>query len=110
MGDSVGWEECWPGHLQNWTLVLALPPTCEAALGRCLSTPRLQFPLGGLSGLHQQFLRTLPAWLFSCLGTPLPCSPVVEVVPVVIIVKAVATGETKGRGPGLRDGHSAHSP
>lgn len=46
----------------------------------------------------------------SRLGTPLPCSPVVEVVPVVIIVKDVATGETKGRGLELRDGHSAHFP
>lgn len=38
VGDSVGWGAlAWAPA--NLTLVPALPPTCGAALGKCLSTP-----------------------------------------------------------------------
>lgn len=35
-------------------------------------TFEFQFPIGGLSGLHQQSLRTLPAWLFHAWARPSP--------------------------------------
>ena len=77
-GSQKAGRQCGPGRALAWAPT-QLDPSPSSATNLWSSPGKMtihnsgpQFPLGGLSGLHQQSLRTLPAWLFHAWARPSP--------------------------------------